>query len=58
MVEIKHKLKIVRGAYKIEIKGHLELPFEMRQKVSLQSGTRIGRRGRRDAAARRDSARR
>ena len=30
MVEIKHKLKIVRGAYKIEIMGHLELPFEIR----------------------------
>ena len=57
MVEIKHKLKIVRGAYKIEIKGQLELPFEMRQKsrfkAQLASGEEVG-----DAAARRDPARR
>ena len=46
MVEIKHKLKIVRGAYKIEIKGQLELPFEMRQKsrfkAQLASGEEVG----------------
>ena len=46
MVEIKHKLKIVRGAYKIEIKGQLELPFEMRQKsrfkAKLASGEEVG----------------
>ena len=46
MVEIKHKLKIVRGAYKIEIKGHLKLPFEMRQKsrfkAALVSGEEVG----------------
>ncbi len=46
MVEIKHKLKIVRGAYKVEIKGHLELPFEMRQKsrfkARLASGEEVG----------------
>ena len=46
MVEIKHKLKIVRGAYKIEIKGQLELPFEMRQKsrfkAQLASGEDVG----------------
>jgi len=46
MVEIKHKLKIVRGAYKIEIKGHLKLPFEMRQKsrfkAALASGEEVG----------------
>ena len=46
MVEIKTKLKIVRGAYKIEIKGHLELPFEMRQKsrfkATLASGEEVG----------------
>ena len=46
MVEIKHKLKIVRGTYKIEIKGQLELPFEMRQKsrfkATLVSGEEVG----------------
>ena len=46
MVEIKHKLKIVRGAYKIAIKGQLELPFEMRQKsrfkAALVSGEEVG----------------
>ncbi len=46
MVEIKTKLKIVRGAYKIEIKGHLKLPFEMRQKsrfkATLVSGEEVG----------------
>ena len=46
MVEIKHKLKIVRGAYKVEIKGTLELPFEMRQKsrfkATLVSGEEVG----------------
>ncbi len=58
MVEIKHKLKIVRGAYKIEIKGHLKLPFEMRQKSRFKAALVIGRRSRRDTAARRDPARR
>ena len=46
MVEIKHKLKIVRGTYKIEIKGQLELPFELRQKsrfkATLVSGEEVG----------------
>ncbi len=46
MVDIKHKLKIVRGAYKIEIKGQLELPFETRQKsrfkATLVSGEEVG----------------
>ena len=46
MVEIKHKLKIVRGTYKIEINGRLELPFEMRQKsrfkATLVSGEQVG----------------
>jgi len=46
MVEIKYKLKIVRGAYKIEIKSYLELPFEMRQKsrfkATLASGEEVG----------------
>ena len=46
MVEIKHKLKIVRGTYKVEIKGYVELPFEMRQKsrfkATLVSGEQVG----------------
>ncbi len=46
MIEIKHKLKIVRGAYKIEIKGQLQLPFEVRQKsrfkATLVSGEEVG----------------
>jgi urease accessory protein len=46
MVDIKTKLKIVRGAYKIEIKGQLELPFDMRQKsrfkTKLASGEEVG----------------
>lgn len=46
MVEIKHKLKIVRGTYKIEIAGHLQLPFETRQKsrfkATLASGEEVG----------------
>lgn len=46
MIEIKHKLKIVRGAYKITIAGQLELPFEMRQKsrfkATLASGEEVG----------------
>ncbi len=46
MVEIKTKLKIVRGAYKLEIKGSIELPFETRQKsrfkATLVSGEEVG----------------
>jgi len=46
MIEIKTKLKIVRGAYKITIGGQLELPFEMRQKsrfkAKLASGEEVG----------------
>ncbi len=50
MVEIKTKLKIVRGApglqMRIEIKGAIELPFEMRQKsrfkAKLASGEEVG----------------
>lgn len=46
MVEIKHKLKIVRGTYKIDIKGYLQLPFETRQKsrfrATLVSGEEVG----------------
>ena len=46
MVEIRHKLKIARGAYKLDIRGKLELPFEMRQKsrfkTTLLSGEEVG----------------
>lgn len=50
MVEIKTKLKIVRGAYmsqmRLEIKGSIELPFETRQKsrfkATLASGEEVG----------------
>lgn len=33
MLEIKSKLKIARSAYKLEVKGLLQLPFELRQKT-------------------------
>ncbi|MEO8718561.1 MAG: urease accessory protein UreE [Burkholderiales bacterium] len=36
MIEIKAKLKIARAAYKLEVKGRLELPFASRR----QSGAR------------------
>lgn len=46
MVEIKSKLKVARSAYKIEVKGRLELPFEVRQKsrfkAKLASGEEVG----------------
>ena len=46
MIEIKAKLKIPRGAYKVEVKGQLELPFESRQKSRLRtrlvSGEEVG----------------
>jgi len=46
MVEIKAKLKVARGAYKVEVKGRLELPFEQRQKsrfkAKLASGEEVG----------------
>lgn len=46
MVEIKAKLKAARAAYKIEVKGRLELPFEQRQKsrfkAKLDSGEEVG----------------
>ncbi|MBV8032320.1 MAG: urease accessory protein UreE [Betaproteobacteria bacterium] len=45
MVEIKAKLKVARGAYKLEVKGRLALPFEMRQKsrfkAKLESGEEV-----------------
>ena len=37
MVEIKAKLKIARSAYKVEVKGKLELPFDARQKSRLRA---------------------
>jgi urease accessory protein len=46
MVEIKAKLKVPRAAYKVEVKGRLELPFETRQKsrfkARLASGEEVG----------------
>ena len=46
MLEIKAKLKVARAAYKIEVKGRLELPFEQRQKsrfkAQLASGEEVG----------------
>ncbi len=37
MLEIKSKLKIPRGAYKLDIKGQLKLPFDARQKSRLRT---------------------
>jgi urease accessory protein len=37
MLEIKAKLKIARSAYKVEVKGRLELPFDARQKSRLRA---------------------
>jgi urease accessory protein len=37
MIEIKAKLKIARSAYKVEVKGRLELPFDARQKSRLRA---------------------
>jgi len=37
MIEIKARLKIARSAYKVEIKGRLELPFDSRQKSRLRA---------------------
>jgi len=46
MLEIKSKLKIPRSAYKVEVRGQLELPFESRQKSRLKtklvSGEEVG----------------
>ena len=46
MIEIKAKLRIPRSAYKVEVKGQLELPFESRQKSRLRaqlvSGEEVG----------------
>jgi urease accessory protein len=37
MVEIKAKLKIPRGAYRLDVKGQLKLPFDGRQKSRLRT---------------------
>ena len=37
MLELKTKLKISRAAYQLEVKGRLELPFELRQKSRLRT---------------------
>jgi urease accessory protein len=46
MLEIRAKLKIPRSAYKVEVKGQLKLPFELRQKSRLRtqlvSGEEVG----------------
>ncbi len=46
MIQITAKLKIPRSAYKVEVKGRLELPFEARQKsrfkAKLASGEEVG----------------
>ena len=46
MIQITAKLKIRRSAYKVEVKGSLTLPFEMRQKsrfkAKLVSGEEVG----------------
>src|SRR5258706_732415 len=46
MLEIKAKLKIPKSAYKVEVRGQLQLPFEARQKSRLRtqlvSGEEVG----------------
>ncbi|HEX9396928.1 MAG TPA: urease accessory protein UreE [Burkholderiales bacterium] len=42
MLEIKAKLKVRRDAYRVSISGHLELPFESRQKSRLRTRLRSG----------------
>jgi len=46
MLEIRKKLKIPRGAYAVEVKGQLRLPFDSRQKSRLRavlvSGEEVG----------------
>jgi len=37
MLEIKTRLKITRSAYKVEVRGKLQLPFESRQKSRLKT---------------------
>ncbi|HEX9182479.1 MAG TPA: urease accessory protein UreE [Burkholderiales bacterium] len=46
MLEIRARLKIPRAAYKVEVKGQLRLPFDLRQKsrlrTTLVSGEEVG----------------
>ena len=46
MLEIKSKLKMARSAYKVEVRGQLKLPFDLRQKSRLKtklvSGEEVG----------------
>ena len=46
MLEIKSKLRIPRSAYKVDVKGQLKLPFDLRQKSRLRtklvSGEEVG----------------
>jgi urease accessory protein len=42
MLEIKSKLKIPRGAYRLEVKGQLHLPFDARQKSRLRTALASG----------------
>ena len=37
MLEIKARLKVPRSAYKVDVKGRLELPFDSRQKSRLRA---------------------
>jgi urease accessory protein len=37
MIEIKAKLKVPRGAYRLEVKGQLKLPFDARKKSRLRT---------------------
>lgn len=42
MIEIRSKIKVRRGAYRIEVKGRLALPFESRQKSRLRTQLESG----------------
>ena len=42
MLEIKNKLKVRRGAYPLQIRGSLKLPFEQRQKSRLHAHLESG----------------
>ena len=42
MLEIKSKLKIRRSAYRLEVRGRLNLPFESRQKTRLRANLESG----------------
>jgi urease accessory protein len=42
MLSIKAKLKMARGAYRVQVKGRLQLPFESRQKSRLHTRLESG----------------